>query len=468
MSGTTGNDTYSGTSGNNSYNGGGGNDTIFGNGGNDTLNGDGAIPGNDGTDGNDYVDGGDGNDSLIGEGGHDVLLGGSGNDNISGDEGNDTVDGGVGNDTISGGDNNDVLYGNDGNDSIDGDGGNDTLIGGAGSDTLNGGSGNDVIYGVGTYDSVTGTITLTGDGGVGDSLVGGSGNDTIYAGWNDSVNGGGGFGGSGNDVVILPTSGTWTDTGDNAAGLYDIWTDGNGHFVYLNNIDTVTTAGGVPCYLEGTRIMTARGEVAVEDLAIGDLVVTAHGKGAVLQPVVWVGKRRIDLARHPNRSVAEPILIRAGALGENVPFRDLRVSPEHAIFVDGRLVPAGLLVNGTSILREPWWQAVTWYHVELPAHGLLLAEGAPAESYFDAGNRQMFGEGALAALFPDFAAGRDERRYEEAACFPLLREEGAALSAIRAKLGDRAAAAFGAAPVPARPAGWAVRMPGSGRRRTAG
>jgi len=216
--------------------------------------------------------------------------------------------------------------------------------------------------------------------------------------------------------------------------------------------------------------MTARGEVAVEELEVGDLIVTAHGKGPVLQPVVWIGKRRVNLARHPQPELVEPILIRAGALGEGVPFRDLRVSPEHAMFVDGRLVPARLLVNGTSIVREPWWPVVTWYHVELPEHGLLMAEGAPAESYFDAGNRHMFGEGALAALFPDFAAGRDERRYEEAACFPLLREEGPELAAIRARLGERAAAVFGAAP--AAPAteepGWAIRLPDGARRRGIG
>jgi hypothetical protein len=204
------------------------------------------------------------------------------------------------------------------------------------------------------------------------------------------------------------------------------------------------------------------------------LVVTAHGQGPVLQPVVWIGRTRVHLARHPRPELVAPILIRAGALGESTPHRDLRVSPEHAMFVEGRLVPAGLLVNGTSIVREPWWQVVTWYHVELPAHGLLMAEGAPAESYFDAGNRHLFGNGgALAALFPDFAAGRDERRHEDAACFPLLRAEGPELDAIRAALARHAGAAADTAPtaVPAaaeRPAGWAIRLPAHNRHRVQG
>jgi hypothetical protein len=249
--------------------------------------------------------------------------------------------------------------------------------------------------------------------------------------------------------------------------------------VYLSGVNTaggdvVTVGGGAPCHLEGTRIMTARGEVAVEDLRVGDLVVTAHGRGPVLQPVAWVGRTRVHLARHPRPELVEPILVRAGALGEGAPHRDLRVSPEHAMFVAGRLIPAGLLVNGTSIVREPWWRVVTWHHVELPAHGLLVAEGAAAESYFDAGNRHQFGNGgALAALFPDFAAGRDERRYEDAACFPLLRAEGPELDAVRAKLARHAGAATGTAPtaLPAaaeRPAGWAIRLPVHNRRRVQG
>ncbi|GGG36827.1 hypothetical protein GCM10010964_25830 [Caldovatus sediminis] len=371
------------------------------------------------------------------------------------------------NDSLTGGTGGNTIYGGQGDDTLVGAQQADLLIGGAGADSIVGGNSGDTIYGGGSYDSVTGAITNSGDDGASDTIIAGNGNDLIYAGWNDYVDGG-----TGTDTVVLP-SGTWTGTSTTVTvggTTYTRWDDGNGNSVYLSGVESTTTIGGAPCYLEGTRIMTARGEVAVEDLRIGDLVVTAHGRGPVLQPVVWIGKRRVNLAAHPNRAAVEPILIRAGALGEGVPFRDLRVSPEHAIFVDGRLVPAGLLVNGASIVREPWWQAVTWYHVELPEHGLLMAEGAPAESYFDAGNRQMFGEGALAALFPDFAAGRDERRYEDAACFPLLREEGPELAAIRAKLDDRAAAAFGppASAPAAREPGWAIRMPAGRRARRAG
>jgi hypothetical protein len=236
-----------------------------------------------------------------------------------------------------------------------------------------------------------------------------------------------------------------------------------------------TSDDGATCYLEGTGILTLDGEVPVEALRSGDLVVVQRGPVRRTEPVVWVGRRRIDLAAHPRPARVEPVLIRAGALGENTPHRDLRVSPEHGLAVDGRLVPAGLLVNGASIVREPWWRVVTWYHVELPEHGLLLAEGAAAESYFDAGNRQAFDNGGLlAVLFPDFApAGPEARRlYAEAACLPVVGgADDPALAAIRARLAARAtdagygsttdAAAPAAAPAPI----WMIRPAMQARRR---
>jgi len=318
----------------------------------------------------------------------------NGADSFSGTSADNVAAGLNGNDTLSGLDGDDVLTG--GSD-------DDVLIGGPGTDILTGGTGNDLF------------VWNTGDGD--DAVFFGTGSDTLsLQGWTGSGQGG------------------WTSV----AGV--------GTTLFIQGTDTIAVVGlgsddYITCYATGTRIATARGEVAVEHLRAGDLVVTGHG-GAPLQPIAWIGRARARVAGHPNRAAVAPILIRAGALADGVPHRDLRVSPEHAMFLDGCLVPARHLVNGTSIVQELWCPEVTYWHVELPAHGLLVAEGALAESYFDDGNRRQFDNYGIAALFKDFAAERHNGRYAGAACGPLV-TEGARLERIRAQIAGRAATPTG-------------------------
>ncbi len=141
----------------------------------------------------------------------------------------------------------------------------------------------------------------------------------------------------------------------------------------------------VACFAAGTRILTARGEVPVEALREGDLVQTLQR----LSPVRWIGRRRLDLRRHPRPWDAYPVRIAAGAFGLGMPHADLLVSPDHAIFVDGRLIPARHLLNGVTVVRQPV-DEIVYFHVELAAHAVLLANGQPAESYLDTGNRGDF------------------------------------------------------------------------------
>ncbi|QLH38295.1 MAG: Hint domain-containing protein [Defluviicoccus sp.] len=141
------------------------------------------------------------------------------------------------------------------------------------------------------------------------------------------------------------------------------------------------------CLLEGTLVQTHDGERLVENLRAGDLVITADGTTA---PIRWIGHTQTN--RHqPDPLSILPIRIRAGALGENLPARDLLLSPDHAVFIDGTLVQAGALVNGRSVVRE--WNApksFNYYHVELEAHALILAEGAPVETFVDNVDRMSF------------------------------------------------------------------------------
>lgn len=140
------------------------------------------------------------------------------------------------------------------------------------------------------------------------------------------------------------------------------------------------------CFYPGTALATPAGEVAVEALKAGDLVMTANGA----MPVRWIGQNHIHTRfADPLRSL--PIRIRQGALGDGLPVRDLLLSPDHAVYVDGILVHASALVNGTSIVREhnvP--EQFTYYHVELATHELLLAEGVQAESFVDNVDRMHF------------------------------------------------------------------------------
>ncbi|MEO3471117.1 Hint domain-containing protein [Roseomonas sp. CAU 1739] len=192
----------------------------------------------------------------------------------------------------------------------------------------------------------------------------------------------------------------------------------------------------VACFLAGTLIATPMGEVPVESLRAGDLVLTGPGRD-VPQGLLWVGRTRTRIAGHPDPSRVAPILVRAGALGGGRPVRDLRVSPEHALLLDGRLVPAGLLANGTTIVQEDWRPEALYWHLELPAHGIVWAEGAPAESYYDDGNRDQFDNHPVTALFRDFSPHQPRPRYTAAVCFPLLRDK-AALDRLRARLAGEA------------------------------
>jgi hypothetical protein len=207
------------------------------------------------------------------------------------------------------------------------------------------------------------------------------------------------------------------------------------------SFDVVTVSGVTdvslvaPCFRAGTRIRTARGEVAVEDLQAGQSVLAEFGDGVVVQrPVVWIGHRTIDCRHHPKPELIWPVRVAAGAFGARTPRRDLLLSPDHAVFVDGVLIPIKHLMNGTTITQMRM-DEVAYYHVELERHGVLLAEGLRCESFLDTGTRSNFANGGGAiTLHPDFSAlGWDAR-----GCAPLV-VTGSAVDAVRRRLNARAA-----------------------------
>jgi autotransporter passenger strand-loop-strand repeat protein len=139
------------------------------------------------------------------------------------------------------------------------------------------------------------------------------------------------------------------------------------------------------CFCRGTRILTGLREVPVEDLEPGDTVVTLAG---LSKPIKWIGygRRRIG----PTTQDARPVIVREGALADRVPNHDLRLTRAHSLYLEGMLVPVEFLINGKSILWDQDTSEVELYHIELDSHDVLIANGAPAESFRDDGNRHLF------------------------------------------------------------------------------
>lgn len=183
------------------------------------------------------------------------------------------------------------------------------------------------------------------------------------------------------------------------------------------------------CFMPGTMIRTPDGSVAVETLKVGDLVMAMDGRAL---PVVWLGRQTVSTVFADKLRVL-PIRIKAGAFGENVPSRDLLVSPDHALLVDSALINAGALVNGSSIIREtnvP--RTFTYYHVEVDDHSLILAENTPAETFVDNVDRLAFDNWAEhEAMYPD---GKSITELP----YPRAKAHRQVPVAIRVKLAERA------------------------------
>jgi len=209
--------------------------------------------------------------------------------------------------------------------------------------------------------------------------------------------------------------------------------------------EAVSAAGGTEvflavCFAAGTRILTPSGERAVETLTEGDLVLAGAGEELAACPIKWLGCRRIDLASHPRPTPVAPIRIMRGAIADRIPHNDLCVSPDHGILIDGRLICARQLVNGTTICEVTGFASVQYFHIELDAHNILLAEGLAAESYLDTGNRSFFADaGEALLLHPDLTNELHYPTRKAGSCVPFVWDE-ATVRPIWQRLADRAAA----------------------------
>jgi len=298
-------------------------------------------------------------------------------------------------------------------------GGGGGYTGGVGGNYATGGAGSEAgtSFAGGAAQPVAGKGGYGGGGGGGDGSRGGGGGGGGgggYGGGGGGSNSGGGGGGGSYDEDL--TTASAISSGDHA----------NGHVTITLELDS-------PCFARGTHILSMEGEILVETIKVGDALVIARPGGALTRKVVWTGKRTVDIRRHPEPELVRPIRIIAGAIAQGVPERDLRVSPEHAVYLDGSLFTAGSLVNDTTIFQEQATTHVTYHHIELETHDILMAEGLACESFLDTGNKNMFDAvSGVIVLHPDFTPGANAKF-----CVPLLRE-GPVLDATRAALARRA------------------------------
>lgn len=189
------------------------------------------------------------------------------------------------------------------------------------------------------------------------------------------------------------------------------------------------------CFAAGTYLRMERGERPVEQLAVGDRVMTAKGD---LRRIAWVGSRHVDCLRHPAPEQVLPVRVRAEAFGDGLPEHDLWLSPDHAVFMEGVLIPVKYLINGLNITQQTV-DAVTYYHVALADHDILLAEGLPVESYLESRDRLAFGQGVVVALHPAWGAVvSDSALAADGLAYAPIRVHGPEVAAVRAMVEARA------------------------------
>lgn len=424
-------------------------DTVYGGAGDDTI-----TTGDD----NDFIDGGTGDDTINGGLDDDEILGGDGDDVIVGGEGSDTIDGGAGDDTIYGGldpvypdvlnipddgsagdpdpettNGMDVIHGGDGDDTIFGQDDDDIIYGGTGDDVIDAGIDDDYVEGGTGNDQITGG---QGD----DTLYGGDDRDTFYGGGgNDYVDGGT----DGDDYDVLDLTGTnFTITsqtvdadGDSTSGTIDFF-DGGGTKTGTMTFKEIEEI--IPCFTPGTRIATPQGERLVEDLEVGDRVITRDNG---IQQIRWLGARRLNGLELALSEHLQPVRIRKGALGGGLPERDMVVSPNHRVliandrtalyFEDREVLVAAKHLVGMEGVEKITLSAVTYIHFMFDQHEVVLSDGAWTESFQpgDLTLRGMDGDQRreLLELFPELETQEGQLNYP-AARRALKKHEAALLT----------------------------------------
>lgn len=368
-------------------------------------------------------------------------------------DGDDTVTGGGGNDSLIGGDGDDSITAGAGDDTLRGDAGADTLIGGAGSDTFIGGTGDDLFL----LDGNDNALDLITDFGVGNTGSIDDGDATN----NDAVDLTGYYNGTSLAAVNAAASAAGNrefahalgmlraDAADGTidgvidgidysaqinalpgSGLSDDFAlrieDGSGNAI-SSSVLTGETTGGVACFCKGTLIDTDIGAKPVESLQSGDRIRTAdHG----FQNLRFNLSRRLGAHELRANPKLHPIRIQKGALGQNLPEKDLWISRQHRMLVTSKIVarmfgthevllPAIRLTEMEGISVDSSFDTLTYFHLVFDDHEIVFANGAPSESFLPAPYALQTLDSETVAEFEALLGQITDQRTEPARTIPV-------------------------------------------------
>jgi hypothetical protein len=184
--------------------------------------------------------------------------------------------------------------------------------------------------------------------------------------------------------------------------------------------------GHAQCFLKGTKIRTLAGDRKIEELAPGELLPTVFGGACPIQWIARYSLKKSDPTKGWLKKML-PVRIARSALGPDVPRADLYVTKQHALLIDGVLVTAGSLINGTTItVYEPRERdELAFFNIKLAPHNAIWAEGAPCETLFTVEES--------AVNFAEYLGRHGRPATPEARCAPWLSYDDAR-SEIRSRL----------------------------------
>ncbi|MBV1896589.1 MAG: Hint domain-containing protein, partial [Rhodobacteraceae bacterium] len=342
----------------------------------------------------------------------------------------DIVLAGAGDDVVMGGLASDVIFGESGNDTLFGEEGGDALGGGDGDDFLSGGEGSDIVAGGAGDDTISGDATVAGDSG--DLLFGNEGDDSFVSiGQGDYIDGGEDADGQDVDVLDLSGAAEAANPGGTLSVDYDPANGENGTVTFYDADGNITGTAAfeniesVVCFTLGTLIATPKGERKIEDLKIGDRVITRDNG---IQTIRWMGRKTLTGAHVKAARHLRPVLIQQGALGNGLPERDMMVSPNHRVliandktalyFEEREVLVAAKHLTGLDGVDVVDVSNVTYIHFMFDQHEVVLSDGAWTES-FQPGDHSLAGIGnaqrnEMFELFPELESTEGLQAYHSA------------------------------------------------------